>query len=106
MDKPIYEVPMSLKEIFENKAQNYKIIDYSKGFEMDNVQALDYLLEYMGIPAQNIELQEGTEAILIAPNYSYLIHISSSGLGDFFSHLFEVTLLKKDSEGNYQPYEE
>ena len=86
-----YEVPGSLKEMFEEEGY-YKIINYE--YEMDNVQALNHFFEVVGVPSDNILLHDGTQAFLFHPDFNFHLVIDSSGLGDFFSHQFELTKIQ------------
>lgn len=88
-----YEVPYSTKEIFENKNATYKIINYK--MELDNIQALQHFVEIVGIKSEDIVEDNGTEIIIKHDDYDYLAVIDSSGLGDFYSHQYEVKFVKK-----------
>ena len=83
-----YEVPGSIKEMFEEEGY-YKIINYN--FEMDNVEAMRHFLEIVEIPVDNILLDVGTQIHLWHPEFDFHLVIDSSGLGDFFSHQYEIT---------------
>lgn len=85
-----YEIPSTIKELFEDDA-HYKIIDYST--EMDNIEAMECFIERVEIPLDNILLNDGTQAFFCHPNYNYHIVVDSGGLGDTFSHEFDVTRL-------------
>lgn len=84
--KPIYEVPGSIKELFSQGNASYRIINYDKGMEMDNIQAMTHFLETVNVPTECIDLHDGTQVFLKHPDYEYLAVIDSGGLGDFFSH--------------------
>ncbi len=88
-----YEVPSSIKELFENKEASYRIIDYTIQ-EMDNIESMCYFLEYVGIPAENIEEDSGTQVILKHPEFDYKLVIDSGGLGDFYSHGYDVSIFE------------
>lgn len=85
----IYEIPESVTQLFSNGESDYKIIDYNA--EMDNTQALRHFLDCIGATDYHIEQDNGTEVILRCEDYPQLMAVSSTGLGDFFSHAFEVT---------------
>lgn len=87
----IYEIPSSVKEIFEQGENIYRIIDYSIN-EMDNIQSMQYFLEYIGATTDNIEIDEGTQVVIIHPDFDYKLTIDSRGLGDFYSHGYDVTV--------------
>ena len=95
--KPIYEVPASINELFTDES-HYKIVDYTIG-EMDNIQAMALFLQTVGVLDSHILLNDGTQVHLSHPNYNYHIVIDSGGLGDMFSHGFEVT---KQTYHDYQ----
>ena len=101
MSSPIYEVPGSLKEIFENGESSYKIINYEKGMDMDNNVAMTHFLETVDVPSDAIELHDGTRVYLTHPDYDYIAVVDSGGLGDFFSHGFDVSFVTKKT---YEPY--
>lgn len=86
---PIYEIPDFVKMLFEQGENCYRIIDYS--FEMDNIEAMQYFLDCIGATDENIELNDGTQVIIIHPDFDYKLVIDSGGLGDFFSHVYHVT---------------
>lgn len=98
--KSIYEIPGSVKELFENKGSSYRIINYNKGMDMDNIAAMTHFLDSVGINQEFIDLNDGTQVYLKHPDFDYLAVIDCRGLGDFFSHLFEVSFVKKDGD-NY-----
>lgn len=103
MEKAIYEIPSSLKELFENGATSYKIIDYKIG-DLDNIEAMKLFIESVGIPSENIVIDDGTQAFISYPNYDYLVVIDSGGLGDFYSHGFDISFVKENN-GNYEPFD-
>ena len=89
-----YEVPDDIDDLFKQGENSYKIIDYTPGFDMDNIQSMIYFLDFIEVPAENIETDDGTQVVLKHPGYNYKLVIDSGGLGDFFSHGFDVTILK------------
>jgi hypothetical protein len=58
---------------------------------MDNIEAMDCFLSESQIHESHVLLNDGTQVSLFLPGYRYYIVIDSSGLGDTFSHQFEVT---------------
>lgn len=88
-DGNIYETPQTVKELFEQGENNYRIINYD--YEMDNIQSMTHFIECIGATDYNIETDDGTQMILIHPNFDFKLQIDSGGLGDFYSHGFEVT---------------
>lgn len=85
----IYEIPGSVKELFTDES-SYRIIDRDAG-EMDNIEAMRYFIESVGISSDHILLDDGTQVHFWHPEFSYHIVIDSSGLGDFYSHDYDVT---------------
>lgn len=94
--KSIYEIPGSLKDLFDIGETSYKIVDYSKGMDMDNIEAMIFFLERVGVPSENIHTYDGTQVFLTHPDFNHLLQIDCSGMGDFFSHLFEVSIIKEE----------
>jgi len=87
----IYEIPNSVKEIFEQGENSYRIIDYSIS-EMDNIQSMQYFLDCIDATTDNIETDDGTQVVIIHPNFEHKLVIDSVGLGDFYSHGYDVTI--------------
>ena len=88
---PIYEIPGSIKELFDNGENSYRIIDYNRSVGMDNIASLCYFMECVGINRENVECNDGTQAVIKHDDYDFKLVINSGGLGDFFSHGFYVT---------------
>ena len=61
----IYEIPNSVKEMFERGENSYRIIDYSIK-EMDNIQSMRYFLDCIGAKIDNIETDDGTQVIMLS----------------------------------------
>ena len=89
----IYEIPNSVKEMFEQGENSYRIIDYSIN-EMDNNQSMQHFLYCIGATSENIETDDGTQVIVKHPDFDHKLVIDSGGLGDFYSHGYDVTLLE------------
>ena len=87
----IYEIPNSVKEMFEQGENSYRIIDYSIQ-EMDNIQSMQYFLDWIAAITENIETDDGTQVVIIHPDFDHKLVIDSGGLGDFYSHGYGVTL--------------
>lgn len=87
-------IPNNIKELFDNKDNVYYIIDYYLP-EMDNIESMQYFLDNIDcIYDNNIEVDDGTQVVLTHEDYPYKIQIDAGGLGDFFSHMFEVTVIE------------
>lgn len=89
--KTIYEIPSSVKEMFELGENSYRIIDYSIQ-DMDNIQSMQYFLECIGASSDNIQTDDGTQVVVVHPDFDHKLVIDSSGLGDFYSHGYDVSL--------------
>lgn len=89
--KTIYEIPSSVKEMFELGENSYRIIDYSIQ-DMDNIQSMQYFLECIGASSDNIQIDDGTQVVVVHPDFDHKLVIDSSGLGDFYSHGYDVSL--------------
>jgi len=87
----IYEMPSSVKEMFEQGENSYRIIDYSIN-EMDNIQSMQYFLDLIGAKSENIETDDGTQMVIIHPDFDHKLVIDSGGLADFYSHSFDVSI--------------
>ena len=93
-----YEIPNSVDELFKNGPGNsYKIIDYTRDGpgSMDNIQSMQCFLENIGATSENIDVDDGTQVVLQCPGYSFKLVIDSGGLGDFYSHGYDVSLYEK-----------
>lgn len=87
-------IPNNIKELFDNKDNVYYIIDYDLP-EMDNIESMQYFLDNIDcIYDNNIEVDDGTQVVLTHEDYPYKIQIDAGGVGDFFSHMFEVTVIE------------
>lgn len=90
-----YEIPGSTKEIFENKEASYSIIDYTPGMDMDNIQSMKLFLDLVGVTEEELFFDSDTQVILQHPDYDFKLTIDSGGLGDFFSHGYDVSLYEE-----------
>jgi hypothetical protein len=59
---------------------------------MDNNKSMEHFIECVGIPNENIEKNEGTQIVVSHEDYNYKIVIDAGGLGDFYSHGFDLSL--------------
>ena len=91
-----YELPDTVKELFEQGENQYRIIDYAPEMEMDNNQSMGYFLDHIGATAYNIKYNDGTQVTLLHEDYEMMYVVDAGGLGDFFSHGFEVSLYDND----------
>lgn len=88
----IYEVPESIKQMFFDAPISYRICDDTIS-AMDNIQSMNFFLEYIECEPNLIVEDYGTQVILEHPDYDFKIVIDSGVLGDFYSHGFVVTKL-------------
>lgn len=91
-----YEIPESIEELFENRERSYSIIDHEESNPMDNIQSMNFFLESVGVTEENIELNDGTLVFLKHKDYPYQIQVNSYGLGDFFSHGYDVSIYQNN----------
>lgn len=93
----IYNIPESIDELFERGEDTYYIQDYTIE-PMDNNESMAFFLDFIGVPQKNIVLDDGTQVYLVHEDYDYELKIDAGGLGDFFSHSFEVTICKPEEQ--------
>jgi len=86
-----YYIPADVDELFANGRAQYEIYDRDQAG--DNVFAMDLFLECVGVPEEMIEEDEGTQVIL--NDGVTLLCIDSGGLGDFYHHGYDVTVLSE-----------
>ena len=86
------DIPNSIEELFSNGNQNYYLSDYDLQ-PMDNIESVEYFLEQVGVDNDNIETDYGTYMVLKHPDYDYKLEIQSGGMGDFNSHIWQVTTI-------------
>ena len=84
-----YNIPDDADELFANGEAHYEIRDYDR--ECDNIGAMILFLECVGVPEEFVVEDDGTQVTL--SNGTVTLCIDSGGLGDFFSHGFDVTVL-------------
>jgi hypothetical protein len=96
----IYEIPTSVKEMFEQGENSYRIIDYSIQ-EMDNIQSMQLFLYCIGATTDNIETDDGTQVVIIHPDFDQKLVIDSGGLGDFYSHGYDVTFYSETVSSDF-----
>ena len=75
-------------EIFEYlEANRSGDLDYSyhSSNDMDNIESMHKFLENHDL-TEYVDEDDGTLVYLKHPNYDFTVAVTSSGLGDFFSH--------------------
>jgi len=88
----IYEIPHDIDELFENGERSYRIINYNENMDMDNNQSMIHFMGCVGIHSDNVIYDYGTQIILTHSDYENKLCIDSGGLGDFYSHGFDVSI--------------
>ena len=73
---------------FENGETEYR---YFSEESMDNYWSMDWFIKYVGL-SEFIRIHEGTQVIFKHPEYEQSLQVDAGGLGDFFSHKFEVSI--------------
>ena len=94
MKTEIYEIPNSITQMFDEFAKgetSYRIINENDNMSMDNNQSMQHFIEWVGIPSEKIEDDEGTQIVVSHEDYNFKIVIDAGGLGDFYSHGFEMS---------------
>jgi hypothetical protein len=94
MKTEIYEIPNSISQMFYDFTQgerSYRIINQNDNMGMDNNQSMQHFAECVGIPTENIENDEGTQIVVSHEDYNFKIVIDAGGLGDFYSHGFDMS---------------
>jgi hypothetical protein len=86
-------IPNNLKELFSLKEHSYEF--YAEE-EMDNVESMRYFLESVGVSEAMSVFDDGTYVEIFLRDYYYKIVLTSSGLGDPFSHLIESDFMYLD----------
>lgn len=89
----IYEIPNDVLDMFKQGENSYRIIDYTIK-DMDNIESMEFFLECIGANDSNIDSCFGTQVIMKHPDFDYKLVIDSGGLGDFFSHGYDVKIME------------
>ena len=83
-----YDIPEATKELFDNGEVSYCIIDTDEG--RDNVASMQLFIDLVDIPDGMIIESEDTQ-IVVRNSTGKTLQIDAGGLGDFFSHGYEVS---------------
>lgn len=89
-----YNTPENVMDLFVQFEQGvtfYSILDEMHEREMDNNQSMQLFLECIMADDHHIVEDSGTQVILQHDGYDHKLCVDSGGLGDFFSHGFEVS---------------
>ncbi len=87
-------LPESVQDFFEKGETCYK---YFSEESMDNYWSMDWFIKHLGL-SSFVKLNDGTQVFFSHPDFDYDLQVDAGGLGDFFSHKFEVTILEKFHE--------
>lgn len=85
----MYNIPESVEELFSNGNHSYSITDPEQSG--DNIFSMNLFLDYVGVPSEMIELDDGTQVTLFDGDRR--IVIDAGGLGDFHLHGYDVTII-------------
>lgn len=103
-------IPDTLLELFTMGDFSYSYINYN-GPEMDNVEAMAYFKEKLGLVPDRLienlfilEIDDGTQLFISCSEKLKLAIVDSGGLGDFFSHGFDVQILTFKSKEELMSY--
>jgi phage pi2 protein 07 len=88
-------LPNTVEELFEKGENQYR---YYSEDSLDNNWSMDWFIKSIGL-SEFIILNEGTQIVLHHPKYSYDLQIDAGGLGDFYSHKFDVSICNDVSQG-------
>jgi hypothetical protein len=81
-------LPSTSKELFSNGTESYY---FHTDEEMDNNESMKAFLNMVGITDEEITLYDGTQVYL--SNGTIHLQLDSSGMGDMYSHLIEVSVI-------------
>ena len=84
-----YDIPDNVQQLFANGERSYCIKDYDQ--QGDNIFAMRLFMECVGVPAEMVERDDGTQVTLFDGETRLII--DSGGLGDFHLHGYDVTVL-------------
>jgi len=87
------DLPKSIEELFENEEAMYY---YNSEDSMDNYCSMDWFIKYLELE-DFIFSHEGTQILIQHPKYKCQLQIDAGGLGDFFSHKFDVSVYQYSS---------
>jgi hypothetical protein len=96
-------LPESVKDVFDNGNQQYQYFEdrTENTGGMDNIESMQWFLDHIEAPEENIEIDDGTQVVLKHPDYDYEVVIDSGGLGDFYSHSFDTTRWNPETDSEY-----
>jgi hypothetical protein len=86
-----FNLPEDIDELFSCGEETYSLIDYDLP-EMDNIQSMNFFVNLLDIPEENIIVDDGTMIIVEHPDFDFNLRIDAGGLGDFHSHEWRVSI--------------
>ena len=86
-----FNLPEDIDELFSRGEETYSLIDYNLP-EMDNIQSMDFFVNLLVIPEENIIVDDETMIIVEHPDFVFNLRIDAGGLGDFHSHEWRVSI--------------
>lgn len=88
-----WAIPGDADELFANGGDHsYEIRD--RDYPCDNVESMRLFLDAVGITADMVEIDGGTQVVIT--DGTKRLRIDSGGLGDFHLHGFDVTDITND----------
>ncbi|MBU0777457.1 hypothetical protein KKF82_04275 [Patescibacteria group bacterium] len=87
-----YNMPKDLDEIFKVGETQWQVVDYSSEMDMNNAASMTWFVEQVGITEDDCVDIEDTRIIVKHPDHKHRLQIDAGGLGDFFSHAFDVSI--------------
>jgi hypothetical protein len=84
----IWEMCETKEQFYENNEATYRVQEYTSDYDMDNIQALSWFLDYLDFEDEDIIYNEGAQCQVKVKDKVF--QIDSYGFGDFFSHQFDV----------------
>lgn len=92
--------PLTVDDIFQAAMRGdvYQLSTSDLGSaegDMDNKEAMAYFLNMANVTTENILIDDGTQVLLRHQMHNHNVRIDSGGDGDFYSHIFELTMEPK-----------
>lgn len=87
-------MPESIDDLFVNREQTYTMFTEES---LDNKQSMDLFIDELGLH-DLIFLDEGTQIQLKHSDFPFMLQVDSAGLGDFYSHKFDVKISAWEDE--------
>lgn len=84
-------LPNTPHSFFDNGETEYRY--FSKN-SMDNNQSMQWFIDYVGL-SEYIIINDGTQVVFEDKESKEILQVDAGGLGDFYSHKYEVTEYEK-----------